>query len=63
MSALVKLACLAILMAVTTATPNPQPVYPDDAIAAGVLPEVRIRKLHLVRPDLIYYPISQETIC
>ncbi|MGD0388737.1 MAG: hypothetical protein ABSC42_07265 [Tepidisphaeraceae bacterium] len=25
--------------------------------------EVRIRRLHLVRPDLIPYPIAYETIC
>ena len=30
---------------------------PDEATAAG---EVRLRKLHLVRPDLIPYPISFE---
>jgi hypothetical protein len=29
----------------------------DDASASG---EVRLRKLHLVRPDLIPYPISFE---
>jgi len=26
-------------------------------------PEVRLRKLHLVRPDLIYYPIEYEVVC
>ena len=26
-------------------------------------PEVRLRKLHLVRPDLIQYPISFEVYC
>jgi hypothetical protein len=26
-------------------------------------PEVRIRKLHLVRPDLIPYPIAYEVVC
>ena len=30
---------------------------PDGASASG---EVRLRKLHLVRPDLIPYPISFE---
>jgi hypothetical protein len=25
--------------------------------------EVRIRKIHLVRPDLIPYPISYEIVC
>ena len=26
-------------------------------------PEVRLRKLHLVRPDLIQYPISFDVYC
>lgn len=26
-------------------------------------PEVRLRKLHLVRPDLIPYPIEYEVVC
>jgi hypothetical protein len=31
-----------------------------EAVAQG---EVRIRKLHLVRPDLIPYPIAYEVVC
>jgi hypothetical protein len=27
------------------------------------LPEVRMRKLHLVRPDLIPYPIAYDVYC
>jgi hypothetical protein len=30
---------------------------------AGMYPEVRLRKLHLVRPDLIPYPIAYEVCC
>ncbi|MGD0139745.1 MAG: hypothetical protein ABSD28_12780 [Tepidisphaeraceae bacterium] len=30
---------------------------------ASRLMEVRIRRLHLVRPDLIPYPIAYEIIC
>ena len=30
---------------------------------AGSNPEVRLRKLHLVRPDLIPYPLSLEIYC
>jgi len=30
---------------------------------AAVRPEVRLRKLHLVRPDLIPYPIASEIYC
>jgi hypothetical protein len=35
---------------------------PSDMTSA-TLPEVRLRKLHLVRPDLISYPIAYEVIC
>jgi hypothetical protein len=31
--------------------------------AAKLSPEVRLRKLHLVRPDLIPYPIQLEVYC
>jgi hypothetical protein len=30
---------------------------------SAVRPEVRLRKLHLVRPDLIPYPIASEIYC
>jgi len=30
---------------------------------AGIRPEGRLRKLHLVRPDLIPYPIAYEVVC
>ena len=33
-----------------------------DAVA-GFRPETRLRKLHLVRPDLIPYPIAYEVYC
>ncbi|MGB7160592.1 MAG: hypothetical protein WBD40_21180 [Tepidisphaeraceae bacterium] len=33
---------------------------PTDPVAAA---EVRLRKLHLVRPDLIPYPIAYEVCC
>ena len=33
---------------------------PTDATAST---EVRLRKLHLVRPDLIPYPIAYEVVC
>lgn len=36
-------------------------VEKQDAVSA--FPEVRLRKLHLVRPDLIPYPIAYEVIC
>ena len=31
--------------------------------ARSYYPEVRLRKLHLVRPDLIPYPIAYEIYC
>ncbi|MCY2952938.1 MAG: hypothetical protein NTU53_13330 [Planctomycetota bacterium] len=33
----------------------------DNSLAA--FPEVRLRKLHLVRPDLILYPFAYEVLC
>jgi hypothetical protein len=46
-------------------TPNPSPsvlggVVVPDAVARY---EVRLRKLHLVRPDLIPYPINYDVYC
>ncbi len=39
--------------------PNPSGLGPS----ASMRPEVRLRKLHLVRPDLIPYPIAYEVYC
>jgi hypothetical protein len=33
------------------------------AIAQTYYPEVRLRKVHLVRPDLIFYPLDYEIFC
>ena len=35
----------------------------DPGALAGLRPETRLRKLHLVRPDLIPYPIAYEVYC
>ena len=35
----------------------------DGLCAAYYMQTVRIRKLHLVRPDLILFPVSYETLC
>jgi hypothetical protein len=35
----------------------------DPGAVAGFRPETRLRKLHLVRPDLIPYPIAYEVYC
>jgi hypothetical protein len=39
------------------------PAQPADQSLAGIRPEGRLRKLHLVRPDLIPYPIAYEVYC
>lgn len=41
---------------------SPTPSVQTDAVAK-LPPEVRLRKLHLVRPDLIPFPISQDFYC
>ena len=56
------------LTAVSFAHPGPaaEPVRPAAAangVAERYYPEVRLRKMHLVRPDLILYPISFEVYC
>ena len=56
--------CLLFVLA-WSVTPMPQKATPpasNDSIA-GLPPEVRLRKLHLVRPDLIPYPIAYEVCC
>ena len=58
---------LLVLAAAFTATspaeqPAPAGLPAGEAVAAGY-PEVRIRKLHLVRPDLIPYPLAYEIVC
>jgi len=40
-----------------------QPTDPQARYDALRPPEVRLRKLHLVRPDLIPYPIAYEVYC
>lgn len=49
------------LLAVAPAQPS-APVA-DPASPALTQGEVRLRKLHLVRPDLIPYPIVYEVVC
>jgi hypothetical protein len=38
-------------------------LLPPDADAVATRYEVRLRKLHLVRPDLIPYPILYDVYC
>jgi hypothetical protein len=39
------------------------PAITSEQPTARFLPSIRIRKLHLVRPDLIPYPIAYEIVC
>lgn len=60
-------AALAVALLAGAATPTKptagvSPVA-DEGIVGTVLPEARLRKLHLVRPDLIPYPIAFEVYC
>ena len=64
--------CLAVVALLCGIAPRPAsqesasaPVGTEsaDAPLAAVRPEVRLRKLHLVRPDLIPYPIASEIYC
>ena len=62
------IARMALLIALTSSiTPLPQQDVrggsPTDDAIASLRPEVRLRKLHLVRPDLIPYPIAYEVCC
>lgn len=52
------------LWAVVPASPAKPQSLPADGTQVVRLPvEVRLRKLHLVRPDLISYPIFFEVYC
>jgi hypothetical protein len=54
-------------LAATATSSAPIPHSSDAALgetaSARLLTEVRLRKLHLVRPDLIPYPIETEVYC
>ena len=56
---LLVVACLLSALAPVRERATTEPAI-DGASAAG---EVRLRKLHLVRPDLIPYPIAYEVCC
>lgn len=62
------LGCLVLPLALAAA-PTPPAAPPSGDTNAIVAPqianrhEVRLRKLHLVRPDLIPYPIAYEVHC
>ena len=47
----------------TSLSPTHRHSAADPDALAGIRPETRLRKLHLVRPDLIPYPIAYEVYC
>ncbi len=57
--------CVLLLTLVATVAPTaplaPRPAR--DSRIASLPPQVRLLKLHLVRPDLILYPIAYEVCC
>ena len=55
-------AVVALCVVATTVSAGPV-AAPSAPLAQRFAPEVRLRKLHLVRPDLIPYPISYEIYC
>ena len=57
-----RLFVVAALLASPALPPKP-PTSTGETPIAGMYPEVRLRKLHLVRPDLIPYPIAYEVNC
>lgn len=65
MRKLASLAAGALLIFASSLAPH-NPVPADSKAQAAVQvarPTVRLRKLHLVRPDLIPYPLVVEVIC
>jgi hypothetical protein len=57
------LAIMGLGLIAPTAPVASRPAAPDSDAVAGIRPETRLRKLHLVRPDLIPYPIAYEVYC
>ena len=58
---LATMVCTTIRGSATQSTVQPASVPPS--LASGQPTEVRLRRLHLVRPDLIPYPIVFEIFC
>ena len=59
-------ACLFLTLLAPAAVPVQHPAEPSVPAEAGqavTKSETRLRKLHLVRPDLIPYPIAYEIYC
>jgi hypothetical protein len=57
------LACVVLASASVSPASRPTLMSNTSAAEANLSPEVRLRKLHLVRPDLIPYPIQLDIYC
>ena len=57
--------CRFVALALFAAAGLSRPIAPPTSpvLAERFYPEVRLRKMHLVRPDLIPYPISFDVYC
>jgi hypothetical protein len=64
MTNLLRCAVFVVLSCVVTGSAAPKATPAIGATHIASLPlEVRLRRLHLVRPDLIPYPLCIETFC
>ena len=54
---------LALSFTVTSPRAEPAAARQPEQAQTALPPEVRLRKLHLVRPDLIPFPIAYEVCC
>lgn len=52
-----------LLLGMASIAPRPEAPAAQGESAAARNVEVRLRKLHLVRPDLIPYPVAYEVYC
>jgi hypothetical protein len=57
------LSAMLLIPAGVSQTPSTQARGEQATVSSRLPPEVRLRKLHLVRPDLIQYPIQFEVYC
>lgn len=59
----VVLGCVVLIGAGPGKAPQVKVMPAGENASVRLPPEVRLRKLHLVRPDLIPYPIAYEVCC
>jgi len=61
--ALVSASLFSAALLTSDSSARPSSDTPKSGGIASFRPEVRLRKLHLVRPDLIPYPIEYDYYC